>query len=103
MFRRMKQDYFYRILYKQLSEGNSKPFYSFYKKSGEFNQSSSVLKDISPLQSSETFDSYFQSFISKKDIVKTIYKEVANPIAVTLLGVEKLLRQLKNGKAAGPD
>ena len=26
MFRRMKQDYFYRILYKPLSEGNSKPF-----------------------------------------------------------------------------
>ena len=104
MFRRMKQDYFYRTLYKPLSEGNSKPFYSFYKKKRDkSNQSSPVLKDMSPLQSSETFNSYFQSVFSKKDVVKTAYKEVANPIVVTPLGVAKLLRQLKTGKAPGPD
>ena len=91
-------------MYKPLSEGNSKPFYSFYKKkSGKSNQSSPVLKGMSPLQSSRTFNSYFQSVFSKKDVVKAAYKEVANPIVVTPLGVEKLLRQLKTGRAPGPD
>ena len=33
----------------------------------------------------------FIVFCSKKNTVKTTYKEVANPILVTPLGVEKLL------------
>ena len=91
-------------MYKPLNESNSKPFYSFYKKkSGKSNQNSPVLKGMSQLQSSETFNSYFQSVFSKKDVVKTAYKKVVNLIVVIPLGVEKLLRQLKTGKAPGSD
>ena len=66
LFRKLEHDYFYKVLYEPLSSGNSKPFYKFYKrKNGKNIQNSATFKNMSAIQSSEIFNSYFQSVFSK--------------------------------------
>lgn len=106
-FRKMEQDYYNRVLFEPLERGDSKPFYSFYKrKSGNNSQSTATFKNKSAFQSSEIFNEYFQGVFSKDDSSPVPQAKLPAdkcPIQISNDGVLKLLKGLKRGKAPGPD
>lgn len=106
-FRKMEQEYYHRVLFEPLERGDSKPFYSFYRrKTGKNSQGTAVFKNKSALESSEIFNEFFQGVFSNSDCFSTTQTELSAdkcPIQVTSDGVLKLLNTLKRGKAPGPD
>ena len=105
LFRKMEYDHYDRILFKPLSLGDSKPFYSFYRrKSGKSCHGSVIFKGKSAFETSEIFNKYFQSvFSGSSSYSDPLWAEGNCPITITSEGVRKLLIGLKTGKAPGPD
>jgi len=105
IFRKMEQEHYNRVLFEPLARGDSKPSYSFYKrKSGNYSRGSLVFKNKTLFETSEIFNEYFQSVFSKTDSYSIALETTEScPIKVTSDGVLKLLKELKNGKASGPN
>ena len=90
----MESGYYNRVLFTPLSNRHSKPFYSFYKrKSGRNNQSSVLFKDKTAFETSEIFNSYFQSVFTKVTSSMGNTCSVNKPlITATSEVVEKMLK-----------
>ena len=94
VFRKMESGYYNRVLFTPLSNGHSKPFYLFYKrKSGRNNQSSVLFKDKTAFETSEIFNSYFQSVFTKvTSSMGNTCSDNKSLITATIEEVEKMLK-----------
>lgn len=106
MFRQIEREYYDRVLYNPLTEGQSKPFYSFFKrKNGKDNRLlPSVDDNVTILDRANEFNSFFQSVFSNTNGSFPEYDhDSESSIRVSTDGVRKMIRDLKKGKAPGPD
>ena len=89
-----------------MSRGESKPFYSFMKRKAgktESGDPSSYFKSIPVKQVAEDFNEYFQSVFTPITVRAERVQPHNNKIVVSQEGVEKMIKNLKKGKAPGPD
>lgn len=105
LFRRLEHEHYIRVLFEPLSKGNSKPFYSFYRrKTGQNSYGTSNFQDKSCSETAEIFNEFFQGVFSKSVPYSHPFVETDHShIIVSQEGVAKLLKDLKAGKAPGPD
>lgn len=113
LFRKLKRDYMLNTIYQPMSSGNNKAFYSYLRKSkSESTNMISKLLDqsgqvvTSRKEIANTLNLYFQSvFTSKTPPSGTLEEHLPTdaPELITVNGVLKLLKDLKKGKAPGPD
>ena len=72
-FRKIKYDSYCRTLFGPLSRGDSKPFFSFYRRQIGSGSSTLAFKNISCLKTAEIFNTFFQSvFFKSSDALKFI-------------------------------
>jgi hypothetical protein len=109
LFRKMEYDHFLMKICKPLEDGQSKPFYSYLKQYR--GQSSPLLTPFNVdsedssgvIAVADRFNDFFHSVFHHPPISLPEAEESTNSLLISESGVLKLLRELKTGKAAGPD
>ena len=108
LLRKIESEYYNRVLFKPLSAGSSKPFYSFIRrKQGRKNSPPARTSGATTvIDTVNSFNKYFQSVFSESGELNSVPSynlPVQCPIRVSTEGVRKMIEGLKMGKAPGPD
>lgn len=110
VFRARHNEYMYSRLYEPLCKGDSKAFYSFLKSKSGSNkqlkslQSSTLTKLLDdPVDIASELNNYFKSVFNPKGDGYVVRSENLSHIKIEIEGVKCLIKNLKSGKAVGPD
>jgi hypothetical protein len=108
IFRQMELNYTNQKLYEPMRDGNTKPFYRYMKKqtavpSGvqEISENGTSINSCHGIVSA--LNKYFKSVFNELDAKVVLEDTRERYMQIGQTGVAKLIKDLKNGKAPGPD
>ena len=104
--RKIEREYCHQTLYQPLLQGQSKQYYSLFKRqNGECSHTLPSITEHEPVSNQANyFNLYYHGALFLNLILHAL--ETARngtTVIVTIEGISKLVRGLKNGKASGPD
>jgi hypothetical protein len=107
LFRKMEYAYFMDKICDPLEDGQSKPFYSYIKQQrgrtgASVGFSRGTKQNCTLPETADTFNTFFNSVFHARTPTPQI-NEIGTNICVTEEGVKRLVKDLKRGKAPGPD
>ena len=109
LFKSLKKEYMFNVLYNPLLDGDSKSFFKHVKNvKGSNNTIHSLVTDSGNITQNrfeivQTLNDFFKSVFAERVQLPALPLPSHQPIDISELGIVNLLTKLKKGKAPGPD